>query len=127
MIIAAMALLAVFELQHQLADGQRRYEAALALASLQRDAISLTEDLNPMAEPAGEREMAGGRRLIWRASSLTEIRPQLGYPSGAGQFDVRLYRLDVDILDPHGGRIGGVSLDRLGWRTASATPQAALR
>ncbi len=114
--IAALVLLAVFELQHQLADGQRRYEQALALAGVQRNAIVLMEGVNPMAEPEGQRALSSGRVMTWRAVPLTPVRPGVGYPSGRGQFDVRLYHLEVTILGADGRRLSSLGFDRLGWR-----------
>lgn len=67
LIIAAISLAAVLELQRQLADGQARYQRALELAQLQRDAIVLTEDVNPAERPDGVARLSGGRSLRWRA------------------------------------------------------------
>ncbi len=116
LIVASMALLAVYALQEQLARGQLRYQRALAAAGLRRDAMALTEEVNPMSEPVGERPLAGGRRVRWTSTPLTDPRPNAGYPSGVGRYEVRLYRLSVLILDAQGRRIDSVAFDRLGWR-----------
>lgn len=118
LIVASIVLLAVFELQNQLASGQSRYEHAMALAGLERDAMVLTSEVNPMAEPRGVRSMAAGRTLDWTATPLTEARRNTGYPSGAGRYDVRLYRLDVHISDGRGRALARLSFERLGWSPA---------
>lgn len=126
MVIAALALLAVFELQRQLAVGQLHYEKALSLASLQRNAITLTEEANPMAEPAGQRRLSEGVAIVWRSSALTPAQAVSGAGGGASPYEVRLYRTHVDIW--RGARpIGSVEFDQLGWRSKSALDQPSFR
>ncbi len=114
--VASMALIAIFALQQQLARGQQRHEAALELVRLQRNALALTDDLNPTFEPAGELVMAGGQRLRWTSRPLTAPRTQVGIPSGEGRFEVRLYRVEAIIHDTRGRYLGRLDFDRLGWR-----------
>lgn len=114
--VAALALTAIFALQQQLANGQRRHERALELVTLQRNVLALTDELNPTLEPAGELPLAGGRRVRWRSAPLTPPRTQIGLPSGEGRFEVRLYRVEAQILDRAGRYLGRVEFDRLGWR-----------
>jgi len=121
--VASMALLAVFALQQQLARGQQRHQAALELARLQRNALALTDELNPTLEPSGELVLAGGRRLRWSSRPLTPPRTQIGIPDGEGRFEVRLYRVDGVILDPRGRALGRVAFDRMGWRPLRPTTQ----
>ena len=116
LIIAAISLAAVLELQRQLADGQARYERALELAQLQRDALALTANVNPSAQPEGAVPLAAGRALRWRAEPLGAPALNTGSPSAGRRFEMRLYRVTVDIDDASGGAMGKVAFDRLGWR-----------
>jgi type II secretory pathway pseudopilin PulG len=119
--VASMALIAVFALQQQLARGQQRHEASLELVRLQRNALALTDELNPTLEPTGELVMAGGQRLRWASRPLTGPKTQVGIPDGEGRFEVRLYRVDAVIFDPRGRALGRVGFDRMGWRPLRPT------
>lgn len=123
--IVSMALLAFYELQQQLVRGERRSEEAIAQAELQRNALALTRDLNPMLEPRGAVALAGGRRVRWSSTPLTPSHPDVG-TTGA-RYDVALYRLQVEVVDSVGRRLTGLSFERVGWRRrASAAPSTAL-
>lgn len=114
--VAAMALLAIFSLQQQLAEGERRHTRTLELVALQRNALALTQDLNPTTEPSGSLRLAGGQTVSWTAEPLTAPRTNVGLPVGEGAFEVRLYRVRVAITDARGVRLGGLDFDRIGWR-----------
>jgi general secretion pathway protein I len=116
LIIAAISLAAVLELQRQLADGQRRYERALEIAQLQRDALSLTANINPAAQPGGVVPLAAGRSLRWRAEPRGSAALNTGSATAGRRFQMELYRVTVDVLDPSGAAMGQVAFDRVGWR-----------
>ena len=116
LIIAAISLGAVLELQRQLADGQARYERTLGLAQLQRDALALTANINPAAQPEGRVPLAAGRSLRWRAEPRSAPALNTGSAAAGRRFMLQLYRVDVDILDASGVPIGQVAFDRVGWR-----------
>ena len=116
LIIAAISLAAVLELQRQLADGQRRYERALEIAQLQRDALALTANINPGAQPDGVVPLAAGRSLRWRAEPRGPEALNTGSATAGRRFEMRLYRVTADILDPSGAAMGQVAFDRVGWR-----------
>jgi prepilin-type N-terminal cleavage/methylation domain-containing protein len=116
LIVAAISLAAVLELQRQLADGQARYERALELAQLQRDALALTANVNPAAQPEGAIPLAAGRGLRWRAEPRSAAALNTGSAGAGRRFEMRLYRVSVEILDPSGAAMGEVDFDRLGWR-----------
>ena len=121
--IASMALLAIFALQQQLAQGEVRHTRALQLVALQRNALALTSDLNPTAEPQGSLRLAGGQWVRWSAEPLTPARTNVALSSvGEGAFEVRLYRVRVLISDARGARLGGLDFDRIGWRRLAAPP-----
>ena len=116
LIIAAISLAAVLELQRQLADGQARYQRALELAQLQRDAIVLTEDVNPAERPDGVARLSGGRSLRWRAEPRGPEALNTGSAASGRRFEMRLYRVTVSILGADGAPLGQVAFDRVGWR-----------
>jgi prepilin-type N-terminal cleavage/methylation domain-containing protein len=116
LIIAAISLGAVLEMQRQLADGQARYERALTLTQLQRDALALTASVNPSAQPEGAAPLAAGRALRWRAEPRSAAALNTGSATAGRRFEMRLYRVTVDILDPSGAALGQIAYDRLGWR-----------
>jgi general secretion pathway protein I len=114
--IAAMALAAVFALQRQMAEGEQRHTRTLQLVTLQKNALALTRDLNPTAEPTGALSLAGGQTVRWSSQPLTAPRTNTGLPASEGAFELRLYRVRIDITDPSGKRLGGLDFDRVGWR-----------
>ena len=116
LIIAAISLAAVLELQRQLADGQARYERTLELAQLQRDALALTANINPAAQPTGYVPLAAGRSLRWRAEPRSAAALNTGAAGVGRRFQMQLYRVTIDILDPSGAAMGQIAVDRLGWR-----------
>ena len=120
LIIAAMALAGVLELQRQLADGQRRYERALMVAGLQRDAIALLADVNPTATPQGSAPLTAGRSLRWTSTPRTEPTLNTGDLRTGRRFEMRLYRVQVTMLDRDGSALGLLAFDRVGWRKLEA-------
>jgi len=120
LIIAAMALAGVLELQRQLADGQRRYERALMVAGLQRDAIALLTDLNPTATPQGAATLTAGRSLRWTSTARSQPTLNTGAIRVGRRFELRLYRVQATILDHDGEPLGLLAFDRVGWRKLDA-------
>jgi prepilin-type N-terminal cleavage/methylation domain-containing protein len=116
LIIAAMALAGVLELQRQLADGQRRYERALMVTGLQRDAIALLADVNPTATPQGTAPLTAGRSLRWISTPRSQPTPNTGAIRVGRRFELRLYRVEVTILGGDGAPLGELAFDRVGWR-----------
>jgi prepilin-type N-terminal cleavage/methylation domain-containing protein len=122
LIIAAMALAGVLELQRQLADGQQRYERALTVTGLQRDALALLADINPTETPDGAEPLTAGRSLRWISTPRSAPRLNTGSAQAGRRFELRLYRVSVTILDRDGSALGQLAFDRVGWRKL-ATPQ----
>ena len=116
LIIAAMALSAALVLQQQLADGQRRYQQALTTAALERDAMALTADLNPTAQPTGEAALAGGSSVRWAATPRSAPMLNAGSARAGRRFELRLYRVVVQVVDNHNAVVGQLNFDRVGWR-----------
>jgi prepilin-type N-terminal cleavage/methylation domain-containing protein len=120
LIIAAMALAGILELQRQLANGQARYQRALDLARWERNAIALTADLNPTDQPRGESSLAGGRSLRWQAEPIGAPQLNMGSRQSGRAFELRLYRLTIGIFDAAGQPLGQFAYDRVGWRKLAA-------
>jgi len=120
LIIAAMVLMAIFELQRQLSHDQARYEQAIASADRRRNALVLLRDINPTQRPSGVVPLSGGRVVRWTAAPLTAPRVNADYPTGQGDYEMRLWRLSVRIDDARGQATDVFELDRLGWRRISA-------
>jgi len=119
LIIAAMVLMAIFELQRQLSQDQARYEQAIASADRRRNALVLLRDINPTQRPSGALPLSGGRVVRWTAAPLTQPRRNADYPTGQGDYEMRLWRLSVRIDNARGQAIDVFELDRLGWRRLS--------
>ena len=120
LIVAAMALTAVLELQRQLADGQARYQRALTLAGLERDAMTLMADVNPTEQPEGALLLPGGRSLRWVVQPLGPPALNTGSARSGRAFELRLYRLTILIRDASAGPLGQFAFDRVGWRRLAA-------
>lgn len=116
LIIAAMALASVLELQRQLADGQARYQRALDLAAYEHNAIALTASMNPTDQPRGEAPLAAGRSLRWQADPIGPPAINSGSRTAGRRFELQLYRLSIWIFDARGAPLGQFAYDRVGWR-----------
>jgi len=119
--IAALTLGAVFQLQIQMARGQQRAAEAIAQVAAQENAIALTRDLNPMAEPVGEIALAGGDTIRWDAVPRDEPIRNAGFPFGNGNYDVQLFTVTVTVERAIGRDPLPLVFDRMGWRAVSLT------
>jgi len=118
--IAALCLGGAIEMQHQLVSGQRRHEAALKRVELQRNALLLLRNINPMETDIGEMPLEGGMTLTFVAEPIGEMKTATGVPRGDGTFNVRLYRIDAEARAPNGALIHSFSVERLGWENPAA-------
>jgi len=114
--IASMTLMAIFELQIQMARGQQRAALAIEQVAAQENAIALTRDLNPMERPQGRIELPGGDVVVWSAEPKSERRVNAGFPAGDGAYEVQLYRVTVGIERAQGRPPAPLVFDRRGWR-----------
>lgn len=114
--IASMTLMAIFELQIQMARGQQRAALAIEQVAAQENAIALTRDLNPMERPQGRIELPGGDVVVWSAEPKSERRINAGFPAGDGAYEVQLYRVTVGIERAQGRPPAPLVFYRLGWR-----------
>ena len=114
--IASMTLMAIFELQIQMARSQQRAALAIEQVAVQENALALTRSLNPMEQPQGRIELPGGDTIIWSAEPKTEPRLNAGFPEGDGAFEVQLYQVTVAVERVRGRPPAPLVFDRLGWR-----------
>lgn len=117
--IAALVLGALFELQIQMARGQQRAAAAMEQVAVQENAIALTRDLNPMAEPTGTISLPRGDIVRWSSQPKTRRQINAGFPTGNGQFEVQLFSVTVEVQRPDGRPVPPLQFDRMGWRRLS--------
>lgn len=114
--IAALVLGTIFELQIQMVRGQQRATDAIDQVRMQENAIALTRDLNPMAEPEGRIDLQGGDTIRWSSEPKTAVRRNAGFPGGDGRYEVQLYTVTVEVQRAQGRSPTPLVFDRLGWR-----------
>lgn len=114
--IAAMTLAAIFQLQIQMARGQERAARAIEQTAVQENALALTRDLNPMAQPEGFIQLPGGDRIVWTSTPHGRSQRNAGFPGGDGAYDVQLFTVTVNVERAAGPSPGPLTFDRLGWR-----------
>jgi len=81
-----------------------------------RAARAVLETINPMAEPAGVRELPP-LSIRWRAQPLSEQRFGISRNGTATQFDFRLYDLHVEVLRD-GDVVREFNMRKTGWVAA---------
>ena len=114
--IASMTLMAIFELQIQMARSQQRAALAIEQVAVQENALALTRNLNPMAQPQGRVELPDGDVVVWSAEPKSERRINAGFPAGDGAFEVQLYSVTVGVERVQGRPPAPLIFDRVGWR-----------
>lgn len=117
--IAAMTLAAIFELQSQMTQGQERAALALQQVVVQENALALTRDINPMAQPQGEVRLGDGATVRWSAVPLGAARQNAGFPVGNGTFDVQIYEMTVTVEPVAGRAPRPLVFERVGWSRRS--------
>jgi prepilin-type N-terminal cleavage/methylation domain-containing protein len=86
-----------------------------------RDALSLMETVNPMAEPAGSMQI-GPYVIAWQASPLAEPARGSGYPAGNSPFTLALYDTLVTVTRA-GQRLDSFTLRQVGWSGGATANQ----
>ena len=114
--IAAIMLMAIFDLQQQMARGQERAQRAIAQSALQENALALTRAVNPMERPAGTIALPGGETVRWTSVPKGRAVTNAGFPVGQGAFEVQLYTMTVSIQPTAGPPPAPLTFDRMGWR-----------
>ena len=114
--IAAIMLMAIFDLQQQMARGQERAQRAIVQSALQENALALTRAVNPMERPAGTIALPGGETVRWTSVPKGRAVTNAGFPVGQGAFEVQLYTMTVSIQPTAGPPPAPLTFDRMGWR-----------
>ena len=113
--IAAMTMTAIFQLQIQMAQGQRRAQAVLQQVTMQENALALIRDVNFMDRPSGEFAVPGAEVIRWSATPRGAAKQTIGQGSG-GRYQVQLYEVTVTIERPGGRNPSDMTVERVGWR-----------
>lgn len=113
--IAAMTMTAIFQLQIQMAQGQRRAQAVLQQVTMQENALALIRDVNFMDRPSGEFTVPGAEVIRWSATPRGAAKRNIGQGAG-GRFEVQLYEVTVTIERPGGRNPSDMTVERVGWR-----------
>lgn len=119
--IAALVLGAVFELQIQMTRGQQRAAAAIEQTMAQENAIALTRDINPMAQPVGVMTLPGGDTIRWSARPEGAPVSNVGFPMGQGRFLIQMYTVTVEIDRSPRRAPAPLVFQRVGWQRQDGT------
>lgn len=114
--VAALIMTAIFALQIQMARSQERAVLAMEQVVAEENALALTRDLNPMAEPQGRVTLPGGDTISWTSEPKGAAKTNAGFPAGDGQFEVQLFTVTVQVERVRGHPPAPLVFDRLGWR-----------
>ena len=114
--IASITLMAIFELQIQMARGQERAQRAIMQSAMQENALALTRNINPMERPQGAITLPGGETVRWVSAPKGAAVTNAGFPVGQGAYQVQLYTMTVSIQPVDGPPPAPLTFDRMGWR-----------
>lgn len=114
--IAAMIMMAVFELQSQMVRSQERAARAIDQVAAQENALALLRQLNPMEQPEGQLELPDGDVIAWRAEPKGQPVVNTNRLGGGGAFEVQLFSMTVIIESEKQRSIPPLIFDRIGWR-----------
>lgn len=113
MVIMATCLLALYSWLSSSTLALRRAQAQTLALEDARAAFALVEDVNPMQEPRGEREVAP-LTVRWEATPVVERRSGMSQAGLPNQFDLTLYDMHVEVL--RGERpVRSFSFRKAGW------------
>jgi type II secretory pathway pseudopilin PulG len=120
--IASTVMVAIFALQHQLVDGQRRYDDVTHRANIERDALALVRDVNPSDVAQGDIPMPPAMTLHWTSEAISDPKLTTGFPRGDGNYTATLYRVTVKVEDAGGHDvIAPFTVERTGWAAGNLT------
>jgi type II secretory pathway pseudopilin PulG len=123
--IASTVMVAIFALQHQLVDSQRRYDEVTHRANIEKDALALVRDVNPSNVAEGDIPMPPAMTLHWTSEAISDAKLTAGFPRGDGNYTATLYRVTVKVVDAGGHDvIAPFTVERPGWATGDQTATA---
>jgi prepilin-type N-terminal cleavage/methylation domain-containing protein len=123
--IAAVCLVPLLTLQRQVIDSERRHEATMRRAEIQRNALVLLREVNPTEDPEGQVSLPPDLTLSWTSTPISDAKLATGQPtSGDGVFTVQLYRLEAQVLKGDQPIVPPFSVERVGWQLPESQPAA---
>lgn len=124
--VIGAALTPLVAIQGQISQTHVRYQAAYANATLQRNALDLLQDMNPMKTPQGDIDLDGANHMRWTATPITRVDRSTDYPVGDGRYDMALYTVAVEIYDAKAAATTPAkvrfSTERIGWQRLDIDP-----
>lgn len=97
MVVFAMGALALYQWQATSLAALSRVDVQSRRLDVARDALEALRDVNPMAEPEGERAL-GDYMLYWQANPIEPRRTGLSQAGYASLFDVALYDTEAWVV-----------------------------
>ena len=116
--VLGMALAPLVVVQGQIARTHQRYEESYARTALQRNALAMLQDMNPMQTPSGEIALDDENTLVWTSRPLSDVARGSDHPIGDSAFDIALYSVDAQVIGPGRGVRLRFSTERVGWLRA---------
>lgn len=113
--VLGLALAPLVMVQGQIARTHARYEETYARSTLQRNALAMLQDMNPMQTSTGQIALDAENTLRWTSRPLSDVARGSDHPIGDGAFDVALYQVDAEIIGPNAGVRLRFSTERVGW------------
>jgi general secretion pathway protein I len=96
MVLISGAGMALFSWVNQSLDTIQRVDEVGLRAGAKLAAVSYMQSVNPMDRPEGSVNL-GSYGVSWTTEPLTDARDGVGYPRGISLFQVRLYKVKVEV------------------------------
>ncbi len=113
--IVALSLIPIMGVQSQVVRAYTSYKGQYAETTLVANSLELITKLNPLETPQGSLPLDSNSALYWQATPISARVRVIAYPSGSGDFEVMLFRVDVTIATLAGEEVRRFSVDQLGW------------
>ena len=121
--LLGLALLPILAFQNQMLRSYSQYADLNARSVLEKNALAVLRDMNPMEHTDGRIELGQSQTVTWRAERISETTRGTGHPIGDGDFVIALYAINALIEDAAEKRSIRIIVERIGWRdVASGTP-----
>ena len=117
--IVAVAMIPLLSLQTQVSRDFIHQRALREQIGAQRNSLAIVRDLNIMESPNGARRLGPNTAMSWTATPRSVLVRSTRQGSGEGEFEVRLYRVDITISQT-GAAPYAFTIDQLGWRPLAA-------
>jgi len=115
--IMAVALVPLLAIQSFSIRSSLRHEEVYTRTQLERNALVMLRDVNPMEVATGERPLQSDATLSWTSEMLTPETLSVGYPIGDGEFLVSLHKVRAVIRQADRTILSQFEIERVGWRS----------